>query len=346
MSQSTKRKAAAESTAAQLIRAAQTSAANDPLNSCGAGSSSPMEWGSAERNRQVYIHYLNWILDLAINRFRWEGLPESCNVRFLEWALLTNGTATICRENDTAPWLSLRSATRNVLNVYGEPLEWEAYGFPTPQDGRDKALFNVTSENGAFIYDSISWLNPWVSIQLFAADLTYIHLTEIQNLGHQRASLMFEASEEREMDVANVVKEYAGFEPGIVTYPDFLEEKDGLVTKVLTSGVPYLGQEIQVQKANKWNEVYRFLGIDHLAFEKGERMIEQEAEGNRRPTNIMLLNCLKARRIACEHLFDKFGLEINVVFNEDMESYDFYKPAEYMNGGGEGDDESPFADAT
>ena len=66
-----------------------------------------------------------------------------------------------------------------------------------------------------------------------------------------------------------------------------------------------------------------YLGIPHLAFEKGERMIEDEARANTAPTNIMLMDCLKARRDFCEVANAKFGLELGVYFNEDLESYNF-----------------------
>ena len=75
------------------------------------------------------------------------------------------------------------------------------------------------------------------------------------------------------------------------------------------------------------NRALLFLGVPHLAFEKGERMIEDEARANTAPTNIMLLDCLQARRQFCEKVNDKFGLDIQVYYNEDLESYNF----NYMN---------------
>ena len=66
-----------------------------------------------------------------------------------------------------------------------------------------------------------------------------------------------------------------------------------------------------------------FLGIPHLAFEKGERMIEDEARANSAATNIMLLDCLQARRDFCKKANDRFGLNLSVYFNDDWESYNF-----------------------
>ena len=43
--------------------------------------------------------------------------------------------------------------------------------------------------------------------------------------------------------------------------------------------------------------------------------------------NIMLLDCLQARRQFCDKVNEKFGLDIQVYYNEDLESYNF----NYMN---------------
>ena len=52
-------------------------------------------------------------------------------------------------------------------------------------------------------------------------------------------------------------------------------------------------------------------------------MIEDEARANTSPTMLMLLDCLNARRKFCKKVNDKFGLELEVYFNEDWESYNF-----------------------
>ena len=52
-------------------------------------------------------------------------------------------------------------------------------------------------------------------------------------------------------------------------------------------------------------------------------MIEDEARANSAPTNLMLLDCLAARRQACKKLNQRFGLEIDVFFNDDFESYNY-----------------------
>ena len=52
-------------------------------------------------------------------------------------------------------------------------------------------------------------------------------------------------------------------------------------------------------------------------------MIEDEARANTAPTNMMLLDCLQARREFADKANRKFGLNIKVYYNEDLESYNY-----------------------
>ena len=60
-----------------------------------------------------------------------------------------------------------------------------------------------------------------------------------------------------------------------------------------------------------------------MAFEKGERMIEDEARANSAPTNLSLLNCLQARRQFAAWMNSEFGMQLECVFNDDYESYNW-----------------------
>jgi hypothetical protein len=96
---------------------------------------------------------------------------------------------------------------------------------------------------------------------------------------------------------------------------------------VIDTKVPFIGEDLARGLTNTLYSALLALGIPHLAFEKGERMIEDEARANSAATNVMLLDCLQARREFCKRANAKFGLELGVYFNDDWESYNF----NYMN---------------
>ena len=60
-------------------------------------------WQSSAFNQRVYAKNLDICLALAMNRFRWVNLPETCDARYLEWQLHTKGYATICYDESVVP---------------------------------------------------------------------------------------------------------------------------------------------------------------------------------------------------------------------------------------------------
>ncbi len=70
-------------------------------------------WQSAWMNDQAYLTYRMWILTLAINRYRWIGLPKTCDPRFLEETLALQGVATISTPEGAALWTSTQSHKRD-----------------------------------------------------------------------------------------------------------------------------------------------------------------------------------------------------------------------------------------
>lgn len=275
-------------------------------------------WQSADMNSAAYQTNLQWITELAMNRFRWVGLPDTCDERFLEQTLLTNGMATIAHpEGFDDVWMSLMvDTTSGELNAYGTYTSWEAFGMDSPS----KTRFACTWDNGALVFDNRAQMSPWLAINMFAAKLAHYARTEDVNLTHQNTPWLLTAPQEKQLELVNVYKQAQGGEPAILA-DDSL--RDYMKVSAISTGVPYIANDLHIGMMNVWNDVYRFLGIDHLAFEKGERMIEEEAKGNSTPTTIKLMNCLKARRDAAEYLNAHFGLNIQVVFNDDIESYNF-----------------------
>lgn len=263
---------------------------------------------SAAFNQRTFYNYVNWIVSLALARFKWEGLPDSVNERFLEKTLLTNGQATIAHPAEMPDmWNGLQVASAYELNMYGEPVKWDALGF----DGHTR--YPVTrGENGVLVWENRAWTSPWEGIQLLARKLTHYDRTEDINLFHQQTPAILTAPREQKRTLENAYKQIAGGEPIILADDNFM---DTVQINVLKTDVPFICNDLHLAYMNTWNNVYRFLGIEHLAFEKGERMIEEEANANQIPTSLKLANELDARKDACRELAS-LGLDVDVHFND------------------------------
>lgn len=89
--------------------------------------------------------------------------------------------------------------------------------------------------------------------------------------------------------------------------------------KVLPTNVPYIGEQLHAGQLNLLNMAYTMLGIENLPA-KAERMIEEEVIANDEPSNLTRLAPLECRRKAANMLNDRFGLNIQVFWNRDIES--------------------------
>ena len=267
---------------------------------------------SADYNQRAFIKYLTWIMKLAINRFRWEGLPDSCSVRVLEQSLLMNGIACISKDPLTDIWFSLPCAVQG-LNIYGDPVNWQAIG-------KNGDKFAGDWSTGAVVYNSKARMGVWNAILLNARKLAHYDRTEDINLSVQKTPWAITAPRNQKQALINTFNNIAEGSIAILGDENF---NDLVNISAINLQVPFIGAELGAAKRVLWSEILTFLGIPSMPYEKGERMIEAEATGNEAPTNIMLLDALDARRECAEYLNKYFGFDVHVYFNRDYESYNY-----------------------
>lgn len=274
-------------------------------------------WESDSYNFRAYTKNLDILLALAVNRFRWTGLPETCDARYLEKQLHRTGIATLSFKKDepTRIYTTLMAVIQGECNMYGLPVKWRAVGYDGITD------YPVDDDNGVLCYYSYARICPWNALEIYARKMAHYERTEDVNLTNQMKPFIGIAPQEKKLELVNLLKQVQGGEPAILGDDGLLD----LVNKVtvIDTKVPLITEELARSHQNVLNQALLYLGIPHLAFEKGERMIEDEARANTAPTNVMLLDCLNARREFAEKCNRKFGLDIHVYFNDDYESYNF-----------------------
>lgn len=274
-------------------------------------------WQSANYNFRTVNKNLDMLLSLAMNRFRWVNLPDTCDSRFLEKCLHRNGIATLSYKPDepTRVYTTLQAMPLGQCNMYGLPTMWHAVGYDGLTD------YEVTPETGELCYYSNSRFSPWNALEIYARKMAHYERTEDVNLTNQMQPYIYIAPQEKKMELVNLVKQIQGGEPAVMGDSGLLD----LINNVTAIDIktPLIVEELARAHQNVLNQALLYLGIPHLAFEKGERMIEDEARANTAPTNIMLMDCLKARRDFCDKVNAKFSLDVQVYFNEDLESYNY-----------------------
>lgn len=278
-------------------------------------SGSDVYWASAGYNQRLFLMFRQQIIDLALTRFRWVGLPPTCDPRYLEWTLLFQGCATIAHpKSDPGRWYSTQVAYDSPLNVYDNPTSWHSIG-------NNGWRFSANVHSGAIVWDNLLRVPVTDWLDIYARELVDIMRTKQMNRMHQKVPYILKGDQSKAFDMTNLYKQIAGGEPAVLATNGI----DAISMDVLKTDVPYLGAELQAEWQNIWNAVYTTLGINNLPF-KAERQIEDEVRSMTMPTTLMALNPLQARRQALSRLRhiapDVFG-DAQVVWNDDNESQNF-----------------------
>lgn len=282
-----------------------------------------MYWQSANYNQLMYESFRTQIINLALSRFRWVNLPPTCDARFLEWTLLVNGVATIaCQRNKPSVFYSTQAAALGPWNVYDNPTRWESFG-------NNGWRFDVTPENGVLIYDNLARQPLLPILELYARELTDIMTTKRLNRQHQKIPFVLKGSQDQKLDMLNLYKQVDGGEPAVIATNGI----NSIDFEALQTGVSYIGEELQAEFMNVWNMIYTALGIENQTFKK-ERQIEDEVISATRPSEMMALSPLDARRMECDKLNTRFepflSNPVYPVWNQDVlsDNYNFKNSAE------------------
>ena len=273
------------------------------------------------QNNNQYGMYLERLTELAISMFEWKNLPDTCDERFLELTLFTNGYAVFFKdedlsrtglsESDTGSYLALPVATNGRWNVYNVPTKRRAYA----SNGYNK---NLDENNSVMIYNNLLHTNSINISMTYAKRLYNLDRIVDVNANAQKTPVLILANEQQRLTMLQVYQKWDGNEPVIFGDRDL----DMKLVQALRTDAPYIADKIQALKTELWNEVLTYLGISNISFQKKERMISDEVLRNQGGTIASRYSRLNARRKAADQINKMFSLNIEVDFREDYREAD------------------------
>ena len=273
------------------------------------------------QNNNQYGMYLERLTELAISMFEWKNLPDSCDERFLELTLFTNGYAVFFKDedlintglsdSDTGSYLALPVATNGRWNVYNIPTKRRAYA----SNGYNK---NLDINNSVVIYNNLLHTNSINISRTYARRLYNLDRIVDVNANAQKTPVLILANEQQRLTMLQVYQKWDGNEPVIFGDRDL----DMKLVQALRTDAPYVADKIQSLKTELWNEALTYLGISNISFQKKERMISDEVLRNQGGTIASRYSRLNARRKAADQINKMFGLNIEVDFREDYREAD------------------------
>ena len=277
-------------------------------------------WQASELNQRYMQFFRTQLLQLALARFRWVNLPATCDARYLETQLCFNGMATLAHPHEhTNTFLSLKAVPKGI-NMYGNAPMWIA-------QGENGTQFACDNDNGVMIYDNMLRTSTAGNFTLLAYDMADIMRTKQVNRMHVKTPVILQGDERYRQQMVELFKQSAGHEAGVIATRGI----NNIQFDAKTTGVPFLGKELNEDLQNTWNLAFTFLGISNLPF-KSERQTADEVRDYCEPTDLLALNPLSCRREACEVFNARFGVRVygketpkklECHWNDDFESRTF-----------------------
>jgi hypothetical protein len=307
---------------------------NSPLfGAIGASASTP----GADRELQIQRMYEHSIAELAMNRFKWENLPESVDPRFLELQLLIAGIVVWYYDDKFEKLVVVQGAGTGYINFNQNPISYTVMGPGTK-------LLNADDSSLAFEPKILSAYIPQVDFEkpeeklmrkavgmwgnylrypdidkvtLYSSRLATIERTLEINSKNARRTKVVTSTMNNQLSMTNISRQQ---DEGV----EVINVKEGAgigenITAIDLGILPDQYDKLSILRTRWWNECMNLLGIDNANQDKKERLVAAEVGANDAQTDSMRYVALNSRRYYAEQINHVFGQNITVDFNTEVE---------------------------
>ena len=278
-------------------------------------------------NWSTFNHYYDLIELMCINRYEWENLPDSVDMRYLELGLFRKGRMLYFNDEVLGD-LCLEMSGDGDISMYREPKKRYAY---SAGNGGYTVQRNIN--NSVIIYDNFLRKNSINSAIFFAQRLAEVTRTTDVNLHVQKTPYIICCEESQKLTMENLLKDVEEKISRVFGYKGL----DVNAINVLKLDAPFIADKLSVEKMKIWNECLTWMGINNSNTEKRERMVTAEANSNTECIDFMMQVGLNARVEAVRKINKMFGTEIAVRPSKAIAQ--MYRIAQYdagLTGGVEG----------
>ena len=258
---------------------------------------------SALMNTWDYTQYEDMLTEIALSRFEWKGLPDTCDERYLERALFFNGKAIYCHD-DVLGDLTLKVALRGEWDVYGVANKREAYGY-------NEYRLSCTKDDSVVIWNNYNRKPTFGLVRNYAMRLYDLDRSIDVNTRAQKTPVLVQCDQNDRLTLENLYTDFDGNKPVIFGKKGF--DLDGAF-QVLRTDAPFVAPEIFAMKRDLFNECLTMLGIANLNMEKKERMVSAEITKSAGGTVAQRYAYLVMRQTAAKKINKMFGTNISVDF--------------------------------
>ena len=240
-------------------------------------------------NNMVFSYYYYKLMLIARSLFKWEGLPNNMDERWIEKYLFSSGKCIFYKD----PMMGFMVAgfgQQGSINCYGD---------------RNNDLM----------------LPNFPIIRHYAFKLTNIDRAIDVNIEATKTPIIVRCSDKQRLSLKNAINQRKDNEPVIWSSDN---ANIGEMVSTLETNAPVVFPQLQAQKHMILNEVFTDLGINNANMDKKERMVANEVDANDEQVKASEDVMLKVREEACKQINRIFGLNISVKRRK-LESIPEYK---------------------
>lgn len=271
----------------------------------------------------TYSTWFNRLYNIAISRFEWLNLPDTCNEKFIEPVLFFNGFMVGYKDTALNSFLIMPCTNNSVLDIFGYPAKVNAYGY-NGYMAQNLTPYTITlgqeptRADAALLYANYSRCPDLPAVLYFARKLTKIDRTIDVNINVQKTPYIISCGENQRLTVANMFKQVDNFEPAIIT-TKFYGLNGEKPINVMDLKPPFVADKMQTLKRQVYQEALTYLGIEANTSEKAERQVTEELTANMGETESMRQSPLASRKQFCKEFNKIYGTNIDVKFRSDLQ---------------------------
>lgn len=254
-------------------------------------------------NREAYRSWYDFLFEIAISSFKWEGLPPEIDPRFIEYALLTRGLGGFfALGRGTQMWGFAAATPVGNLNLYYNPnrimLQSPNGGVPWYRHAYYFIKGDIMYEPDAVLcWNSLSRRSFVPTIRYYARRLAHFDRTIDVNVMAQQTPFVVQTTKDTQRDAQNAMMQILGHSSTIT-----VNEKFGDFTgiSVLPTVAPYVADKLNIDKGKILDDYLGMVGVDNTNTEKRERVSDREASSNNEQIMLIRNSRLRCREEFCQ----------------------------------------------
>lgn len=282
----------------------------------------------------VYLMWMRQIISLAANRFKWTGLPDSVDVRFMEMCLTHYGLAVFYHDESLNKDLVVQGSGTAYVNMLQNPTAFTVIGPGPAPDTDQQTIFTKTlsAYNRATDYETIKkdpkragfpiWANyartpDLDAFQIYAARIAQLERTVEINTLNMRMPKILRGNQDVQLTLVNMAREVDKGASVIILNDEGINPD---AFEVLDFSIPHEQiSSLMIARTRWFNDLMTIMGIDNSNQDKKERLVSSEVDANNDQTSSFRAVNLNARQAAADDINRVFGYDIKVEYNSEVE---------------------------